>query len=113
MRPGVLNAAGERDGRAFGQCGSVKVDLEMGQLPADARIKGAVGLGLRERQARRCDRAGEQCGERAAIDDHDGSSLSKACFPLSNAWSISCTSNLLTQAERDWRARGTDCPSDR
>src|SRR6266436_5602174 len=80
MGPSVLNPAGERDGRAFGQCGGVKIDLEVGQLPADARIEGAVGLGLRERQARRRERAGEQCGERAAIDDHDCSSLSKACF---------------------------------
>src|SRR5258708_20289629 len=94
MGAGVLNPAGERDGRAFGQCGGVKIDLEVGQLPADARIEGAVGLGLRERQARRPDRAGEQCGERAAIDDHDCSSLCKACFLLSNAWSASCTSNL-------------------
>src|SRR5260370_6345297 len=94
MGPGVLNPAGEGDGRAFGQCGGVKIDLEVGQLPADARVEGAVGLGLRERQARRRDRACEQCGERAAIDDHDCSSLSKACFPLSNAWSTSCTSNL-------------------
>src|SRR6267378_2519764 len=77
MGPGVLNPAGERDSRAFGQRGGVKIDLEVGQLPADARIEGAVGLGLRERQARRGDRTGEQCGERAAIDDHDCSSLSK------------------------------------
>src|SRR5712692_1297229 len=79
MGPGVLNPAGERDGCTFGQCGGGKIDLEVGELPADARIEGAVGLGLRERQARRRDRAGEQCGERAAIDDHDCSSLSKAC----------------------------------
>src|SRR5229473_6217549 len=71
MRPGVLNPAGERDSRAFGQRGGVKINLEVGQLPADARIEGAVGLGLRERQARRGDRTGEQCGERAAIDDQD------------------------------------------
>jgi len=39
-------------------------------LPADARIEGAIVPGLRERQARRGDRTGEHCGERAAIDDH-------------------------------------------
>src|SRR5258708_21670488 len=77
MWPRILNPAGERDGCAFRQCGGVKIDLEVGQLPADARIEGAVGLGLCERQARRRDRTGEQCGERTAIDDHDCSSLSK------------------------------------
>src|SRR5258708_35190010 len=97
MGAGVLNPAGERDGRAFGQCGGVKIDLEVGQLPSDARVECEVGLGLRERQARRRDRACEQCGERAAIDDYDCSSLSKACFPLSNNWSTSSTSSLLTR----------------
>src|SRR5262252_5095852 len=79
MWPSILNPAGERDGRAFGERGGVKVDLEVCQLPADARIERAVVLGLRERQARRGHRTGEQCGEGAAIDDHDCSSLSKAC----------------------------------
>src|ERR1700731_5336328 len=74
MWPSILNPAGERDGRAFGQCGGVKIDLEMCQLPADAGIEGAVVLGLGERQGRRGDRTDEHCGERAAIDDHDYSS---------------------------------------
>src|SRR5215471_7697992 len=77
MWPSILNPAGERDGRALGQRGGVKIDLEVCQLPADARIEGTVVVGLREDKAWRGDRTSEQCRERAAIDDHDCSSLSK------------------------------------
>jgi hypothetical protein len=76
MWPSILNPARERDGCAFGQRGAVKIDLEVCQLATDARIEGAVVPGLRERHARRGDRAAQQCGERSAIDYHDCSSLS-------------------------------------
>src|SRR5437879_2228791 len=50
MRPGVLNAAGECDGRAFGQCGSTQINFVVRQLTADTRIEGAIVFGLCERQ---------------------------------------------------------------
>src|SRR5215471_7165707 len=79
MRPRILNPAGKRDSRPLGQRGGFKIDLEVRQLSAYARVERAVGLGLCEREARQGDRTCHQCGERSAIDDHDCSSLSKAC----------------------------------
>src|SRR5215470_10103168 len=79
MWPCVLNSAGERDRRPLGQCGGAEIDLVVGQLSANARIEGAVVLGLRERCARGGKRACKHAGECASSDGHGYSSLSKAC----------------------------------
>src|SRR5271156_6452271 len=92
MRPYVLDAARQRDRCALGQRRSAKIDLEVGQLPADAGIEGRIDLGLGERHARRGDSARQHRGKRAAIDGHDGSSLIERLLWPSNAWSENRTS---------------------
>src|SRR5215813_2495604 len=91
MWPCILNSAGKGDGRSLGQCGGAEIDLVVGQLSADAGIKGAVGLGLCESETRRGKCARKHAGECASSDVHGYSSLSKLCLRLSNPYSRVCT----------------------
>src|ERR1700733_14584733 len=65
MRPRILHAARHLDDATLRERGISEIDLEMGELVADGRIKRRA-WGLRERTARRQHGAGEHDGKAAA-----------------------------------------------
>src|SRR6478609_10089670 len=69
MRPGVLDIGGQHHRVLPGQCGFLDADLEAGQRRSDACVEDGFACGhLAPGGARRRNRAGKKCGERAAID---------------------------------------------